>query len=85
MLALAALLPRLALAAALLTTLMAAALLAALTWLLIGLGRLSAALLAALVWIVCLVHFVCSLASRITATSRSTRCSAGFLGPIYVK
>jgi hypothetical protein len=53
---LAALLPRLALAAALLTTLMAAALLAALTWLLIGLGRLSAALLATLVWIVCLVH-----------------------------
>ena len=56
LLALAALLPRLALAAALLTTLMAAALLAALTWLLIGLGRLSAALLATLVWIVCLVH-----------------------------
>jgi hypothetical protein len=49
---LAALLPRLALTAALLTTLMAA-----LTWLLIGLARLStAALLATLVWIVCLVH-----------------------------
>jgi hypothetical protein len=44
---LAALLPRLALIAALL---------AALTWLLIGLARLSAGLLATLVWIVCLVH-----------------------------